>query len=58
MMSNTFIRELGTVGTDGLVEIDGAVVRITEEGRPFMRLACATLDRYLNSGGARHSSAV
>ena len=43
---------------DGLVEIDGSRVRITEYGRPLTRSVCAVFDRYLGSGPGRHSRAV
>ena len=43
---------------DGLVCIDGALVTITEAGRPFARVAAAAFDAYLESGVGRHSKAV
>ena len=43
---------------DGLVEIIGSHIRITEYGRPLMRSVCAVFDRYLNAGQTRHSRAV
>lgn len=43
---------------DGLVEIDGNRITITEEGRPLMRSVCAAFDRYLGEGPGRHSRAV
>ncbi len=52
------LAQLAPMARDGLVEINGPRVRITEEGRPFMRLACAAFDRYLDKGAGRHSSAV
>jgi len=44
--------------TDGLVEIDGWRVRITEAGRPFLRTACAVFDSYLEAATDRHAQAV
>ncbi len=44
--------------TDGLLVRDGDVVRVTENGRPFVRSACAAFDRYLVAGEQRHSRAV
>lgn len=43
---------------DGLIvrTLDG--IRITDEGRPFVRTICARFDAYLNKGKARHSVAV
>ncbi len=43
---------------DGLVEIDGGAIAITEDGRPFMRLVAAAFDTYLNRSEKRHSKAV
>lgn len=43
---------------DGLAELTGPVVRVTETGRPFMRTIAAVFDTYLGSGKARHSRAV
>ena len=43
---------------DGLVEIDGATIRVTEQGRPLVRSVCAVFDTYLQSGRGRHSAAV
>ena len=43
---------------DGLVEITGSRIRITEYGRPLMRSICAVFDRYLSVGQTRHSRAV
>lgn len=52
------IEALRPMAADGLVELSGDHVRITERGRPFMRSACAAFDRYLGQGAARHSRAV
>ena len=43
---------------DGLVEIDGWRVRVTEAGRPFLRTACTAFDRYLEPDAVRHAQAV
>ncbi len=43
---------------DGIAELDGGILSITEEGRPLMRTVCAVFDRYLSEGKARHSQAV
>lgn len=43
---------------DGVVEVEGRSVAITEQGKPFMRLAAAAFDSYLKAGAARHSVAV
>jgi oxygen-independent coproporphyrinogen-3 oxidase len=52
------LARLQPMASDGLVEIAGRRVRITERGRPFMRTVAAVFDRYLESGKARHSRAV
>jgi oxygen-independent coproporphyrinogen-3 oxidase len=58
---------LDELAADGLVEINrkqnnGTVVRVTDEGRPYVRLAAAAFDAYLAdsqaAGKARHSAAV
>jgi oxygen-independent coproporphyrinogen-3 oxidase len=43
---------------DGLVEVAGSRVTVTERGRPFVRTVAAVFDRYLETGRARHSRAV
>lgn len=56
------IAALADMRRDGLVEIEdsqtGALVRITAQGRPFLRAACAAFDAYLNPGETRHARAV
>jgi oxygen-independent coproporphyrinogen-3 oxidase len=42
----------------GLVERDGAVLRVAAEARPFVRQLAASFDAYLRSGHARYSIAV
>lgn len=49
---------LAPLAADGLVEIEDARLRVTEAGRPFLRLVAAAFDAYLGRGGARHSQAV
>lgn len=45
---------------DGLVEWDGAFLRVTARGRPFIRNVAALFDCYLKQGSAapRHAAAV
>jgi oxygen-independent coproporphyrinogen-3 oxidase len=43
---------------DGLVELDGTRIRVTEAGRPFVRVVAATFDAYLQQGGQCHSHAL
>ncbi len=47
---------LAPMAEDGLVEIDGGRLRVTEAGRPLLRSACAAFDTYLDAG--RHSRPV
>ena len=49
---------LASMETTGLVEVMGSRIRITAKGRPLMRTIAAVFDRYLETGGARHSHAV
>ena len=49
---------LAPMRRDGLVEIEGGRLRVTEPGRPLVRTVCAAFDRYLQTGKARHSRAV
>jgi oxygen-independent coproporphyrinogen-3 oxidase len=49
---------LAPMARDGLVEVEGSRVRITETGQPLMRTVCAVFDRYLSTGKGRHSRAV
>jgi oxygen-independent coproporphyrinogen III oxidase len=43
---------------DGLLEIEGDVIRVTDAGAPFVRAVAAVFDPYLSHGRGRHSSAV
>ncbi len=43
---------------EGLVEMGGGRVSVTERGRPFLRLVAAAFDAYLPSNRTRHSVAV
>jgi oxygen-independent coproporphyrinogen III oxidase len=43
---------------DGLVELAGDRITVTELGRPLVRSVCAVFDRYLNPTADRHSQAV
>jgi len=50
--------ELRPLARDGLVEIEGYRLSVTERGRPFVRIAAAAFDAYLPRSAARHSRAV
>jgi oxygen-independent coproporphyrinogen-3 oxidase len=52
------IESLRPLVADGLVEIDGAVVTVTERGRPFVRLVAAAFDAHLAASPRAHSRAV
>lgn len=43
---------------DGLLEIEGSTIRVTDIGAPFVRAVAAVFDQYLGRGPGRHSSAV
>jgi oxygen-independent coproporphyrinogen-3 oxidase len=43
---------------NGSVLIDGHRIRITEKGRPYMRLVASAFDAYLGRAKTRHSVAV
>lgn len=49
---------LAELEEDGLLERNGRRLRVTEAGRPFVRLAAAAFDEYLDRGAGRHSRAV
>ena len=43
---------------DGLVELAGNHVMVTDSGRPLVRVIASCFDAYLNDGPGRHSQAV
>jgi oxygen-independent coproporphyrinogen-3 oxidase len=49
--------KLAGMAKDGLVLLEGPGIRVTEAGRPFVRLIAAAFDVYLTRGGQRHSRA-
>jgi oxygen-independent coproporphyrinogen-3 oxidase len=49
---------LNELARDGLVELEGERIRVTEIGRPLARIIAACFDAYLDGGKARHSRAV
>jgi oxygen-independent coproporphyrinogen III oxidase len=49
---------LAAMVTDGIVELTGDRVRVTEQGRPLVRNVAAIFDAYLDPEGARHSRAI
>ena len=52
------IASLSRFVTDGVCEIEDRTVRLTDVGRPLVRLVAAAFDAYLDTGSARHSKAV
>jgi oxygen-independent coproporphyrinogen III oxidase len=52
------VEGLAPLEADGVVERNGAVIAITEVGRPFVRTACAQFDGYLDPSALRHSRVV
>jgi oxygen-independent coproporphyrinogen-3 oxidase len=52
------LNALGPYQDNGSVLIDGHRIRITEKGRPYMRLVASVFDTYLTRAKSRHSVAV
>ncbi|WP_417815315.1 oxygen-independent coproporphyrinogen III oxidase [Thalassospira alkalitolerans] len=43
---------------DGIVEVNGTNITLTNSGRPLVRAVCAAFDTYLDHAHGRHSQAV
>jgi oxygen-independent coproporphyrinogen-3 oxidase len=43
---------------EGLLEINGSHIAMTERGRPYLRIAASVFDTYLAAAEKRHSIAV
>jgi len=52
------IADLGPMAADGLVELSGRTLQVSETGRPLVRNIAAVFDAYLEHGKARHSSGI
>jgi oxygen-independent coproporphyrinogen-3 oxidase len=52
------IRKLEAMEDDGLVEINGAFVKVTERGQPFVRAVAACFDTYVDSDEKKYARAV
>ena len=52
------LASLAPLVADGIAEIDGATVRVTDFGRPLLRAVCAAFDAYLAPEETRHATAV
>ena len=50
--------ELAQMVTDGLITSDGMEIKLTDAGRPLVRVVAAVFDRYLAKQAARHSVAI
>jgi oxygen-independent coproporphyrinogen-3 oxidase len=56
-----FVDELESLvpfARDGLIDIEGRRIEVTELGRPFLRVLASAFDTYLQAKPARHSLAV
>jgi oxygen-independent coproporphyrinogen-3 oxidase len=49
---------LSALEADGLVQLDDKFIRVTEQGRPFVRMVCAGFDSYVRIGEERAVLAV
>jgi oxygen-independent coproporphyrinogen-3 oxidase len=61
MAGSGFDAELAALvplAAEGLVQLEGRRITMTDEGRPFVRLVAAAFDAYLAKSQARHSLAV
>jgi oxygen-independent coproporphyrinogen-3 oxidase len=52
------LEALRPLADEGLLEIDGSRIAVTESGRPYVRIAAAAFDAYLPVSEKRHSVAV
>ncbi len=52
------IETLEPLAGQGLLQIDGARITMTEQGRPYVRIAAAAFDTYLAASQKKHSVAV
>ena len=56
-----FAREMAALtplAEEGLLTIEGALITVTERGRPYVRIAAAAFDAYLAASQKKHSVAV
>ena len=49
---------LAPMADDGLIDVDGGRLDITDKGRPFMRNVCAAFDSYFEARPQQHSRAI
>ena len=57
-LSGTAMAKLADLQKDGLVEITGSLLRITEPGQPFARVVSACFDTYYDQEKKQHARAV
>ena len=51
-------QRLSEFADDGICDLSGGRIAVTEQGRPLVRLVASVFDRYLTQGTAHHSKAV
>ncbi len=49
---------LSALEADGLVQLDDKIIRVTEQGRPFVRVVCAGFGSLFRTGEERSAPAV
>jgi oxygen-independent coproporphyrinogen-3 oxidase len=52
------VETLKPLAAEGLLEVEGGRLVVTERGRPYVRIAAAAFDTYLTASRKRHSVAV
>lgn len=50
--------QLAALEKDGLLQMDGSVLTVTERGQPFVRIVAACFDPYFQPSERRHAKAV
>ncbi len=55
---DTSLGNLDAYGSEGLLDLQDRRIRVSERGRPLVRLIAAAFDAYLETGQAKHSVAV
>ena len=49
---------LAPLAAEGLVQMEGSRVTVTEAGQPVLRSVCAAFDRHLDPTETRHAKAI
>ncbi len=52
------LARLALLDADGLVAVDGHLVRVRDAGRALLRTVCAVFDDYFDAGERRHARAI